>query len=249
MLLVATGRFQMKTFKKLMLAVVLAAGASQALAIPVTYNFTGTITNSFTGATAAVAAPAVNSAVSGTFTIDFANGIPSQGFGTVGGASYWTVNSISGSNSGFGTAPQPSVFSLTAQSGGLSFATSSPTSFYNQSHITGNPQGGYNPIWQGFTSTQVSSTSNFENAAITLQSSVQTWAPDGSPVLPAGGSGLGSFQDSSGSGASFSFNSISLAVSPVPLPAAAWLLFSGLAGFGFLGRRRTQAIAGASSTA
>ena len=37
------------------------------------------------------------------------------------------------------------------------------------------------------------------------------------------------------------FGTFYTGTTPVPLPAAAWLLLSGLAGFGFVARRRTAA--------
>ena len=50
------------------------------------------------------------------------------------------------------------------------------------------------------------------------------------------------FGFTAGTGAAYSQHEVfNFSTTPVPLPAAAWLLFSGLAGLGFVGRRRTTA--------
>ena len=65
-----------------------------------------------------------------------------------------------------------------------------------------------------------------------------TW---GGAYCDSGAGGTGSFRSDDGCWGGYTVAAQFNTTAPVPLPAAAWLLLSGLAGMGFIGRRRQAA--------
>ena len=123
----------------LLVCAVLASPA--AFAASVTYDFTGTVT----GTSGTYGSITDGTTVTGTYTINVANGVPSQSVLPVSLTSTWYSQEYSGTFYGI---PSNSayVFSSTANVGTVSYQTSAvPGAIYSASELGGSPRS-----YQGF---------------------------------------------------------------------------------------------------
>jgi hypothetical protein len=119
---------------KVLAALSLYVAFSAASAQSVTYDYTGTVNEVNSNVPIPVAK---GDTVTGTYTIDLAAGVPSEGFGTPGDQfGQWAVESNGGPAYGLPT-PSAIVFSDTIQAGGFSYATPSAPYVSPATHIEG----------------------------------------------------------------------------------------------------------------
>jgi len=216
------------------LGLVLLAEPVGAIADSVTYDFTGTV---FISA-GIYSSAAVGSTITGTFTIDIANGIPSQSRLPVSTSSYWYSQEMTGSF--WGLPPSNAyVFSSTAQDGSVSYQTDSTALAYNSQSIAQDNCGGGTSgcEYNGYESDSAS-IGILTFSQINLFGTLNTI--DGLPVLSGPLNATGHFGTANGDGVDNElwYNLTSIApTTPVPLPATVWLLLSALGGLGAMGRR------------
>jgi len=204
------------------------AGSLAANAASVTYDFTGTVTNTI-GSYSSIANGTL---VTGTFTIDYDNALPAYSFGTIGSTN-WAAQENSGSV--YGTAPSSAyVFSSTAQVGALSYATQAPGTYYSQSYAASEASGTQLSLVEA----QNVSAPQGVGSDIYILNTAGAYTSQGLPVLGPGS--YGDFYSDNGSGTNELYYSIN-SITAVPLPAAAWLMLCGLGGLGALARKTRAA--------
>jgi len=217
-----------------LLAVAIVTAPIAANANPVTYDFTGTVNSAYGTYGAA------GSAISGSFTINFAAANPSQSSGSLGSTSAtWLEQSLGGSE--FGTPPPTApVFNITLNSGRVTYS-SAPASVVSQTYVSGQP-GSYSE-WSG-TEVETSYESNSGNSFI--QDGVELvgaaspvpWDTNGLPVLGNVTSQLDYLSDYvDGNEVGYLQYTIG-SLTPVPPPATAWVMLTGLAGIRLMNRKR-----------
>jgi len=204
----------------------LVAAPLAAHAASVTYDFTGTVTSS-----GGIYAQTVGTTVSGTYTINLANGS-----GTPSLVSSWKDLENNGTNA--------YVFSDSVSGGTFFYNTPSAGTFSSQSYVENftSPPDEYDGYEGQFTGSGTGVESSF---TVNNNGTAAACGSNGLPLTftsPVGGSSdTGYINDFSGGSKvgtlSYSITSLTLP-STVPLPAAAWLMFSGLAGLVFVARRR-----------
>jgi hypothetical protein len=207
------------------LATPLAANAAS-----VTYDFTGTVTTS-----SGIYAQTVGTTVSGTYTINL--GDATSTFGTVGSqTSNWKAES---------TGTNAYVFSDSVSGGTFFYNTPSTAGTFSSAsfveNIVSTPTE-YDAYEGQFTASGTGVESSF---TVNNNGGATAYGTNGLPLTfnsPVGGSSdSGYVNDFSGGtkigSLTYSITSLTLP-STVPLPAAAWLMFSGLAGLVFVVRRR-----------
>ena len=222
----------------LMLTAVLTATSIAADAQAETVDFSGIVTSSSN-------APAVldGMTISGTYTIDLANGNPYSGSGSVNTFAPW-VYAVGPSPDGnpLGSAyvePGP-VFASTAQVGAFSYASVASPLFANGSEVSGSDQGG---VYFAFeTETPSSSFSSSSSFQITGN---LAFSPAGIPLFGQGSAGTGDITvDVGGVQSVIDYNIKSITAAPEMDPAsvtsALTLLFGGLAVI--RGRRRENQV-------
>jgi len=216
-------------------------------AASITYDFTGTISS--VSGTYSAGGNAVGSAVTGTFTIDFAAENSLQSSGTIGSmTSAWASETYGGQN--FNNAPLPtaSVFTMTIDSAGNSYDTGPIGAEGYGSFINGYVAGASNSIneYVGVEQQFISADGSYVKTLLNLDGGIGTNAGS----FPYDANGLPVFSnaiDSTGEivtnvagagvgGGALEFNIQS--ITPVPLPATVWLMLSGVVGLGVLTRRR-----------
>jgi hypothetical protein len=203
-----------------------------AFAASVTYDFTGTVTYA-SGSYASTD----GTTITGTYTINVANGVPSQSALPVSLTSLWYSQENSGTDY---SPPIPSnsayVFSSTAKVGAFSYQTSAiPGAFNSISYVQGYPTDYLGAEQQNPTSSSYG-TSYFQ----LNNSSGNPYSIAGLPVFSGATTGSGYFETTGGSiNGAVDYNITSLTA--VPLPASAWLLLSGLVGVGAMARKRRAA--------
>jgi len=211
----------------LLIAALMTAGPLAANATAVTFDFTGTVADA-TGTYSSL----VGSAITGTFTIDFANGTLAPNGGPIGstGEIGWGSQEIGGSYYGSPTGPGL-VFSSTATVGALVYSSGPASPFLNSSSVEG--------VWGFFDDYYFVASENQETSAaastgtgsgFTLNSARPDYpfTSNGLPVLTSDSiSATGGFY-TDGNANSLGYNITSLTPAPVPLPGALWLMLSGL---------------------
>jgi hypothetical protein len=218
----------------LLLTAVLASAPMAADAQAETVDFSGIVTSSSN-------APSVldGMTITGTYTIDLANGNPYSGSGSVNYSGPWTY-AVSPSPDGnpVGSAyvePGP-VFASTAKVGTFSYASVASPLFPNGSEVTGAEQGeSYFAFETATPSSSLSSSSSFQimgNLA---------YSPAGIPLFGQGSTGTGDIVVDVGgvqSVVDYNIKSITAApeMDPASVASALTLLFGGLAVL--RGRRR-----------
>jgi hypothetical protein len=214
----------------LLVCAVLASPA--AFAASVTYDFTGTTTS----ASGDYASIADGTTITGTYTINVANGVPSQSVLPVSLTSAWSIHEYSGtaysipSNSAY-------VFSSTANVGAFSYQTSAIPGAYASGSIVLGANAGSVYIGQETQFTTSTLTSYGISDVDLTNTSGNPYTIDGLPVFSGATAGSGYFTTGGGSiNGEVMYNITSLTA--VPLPAAAWLLLSGLVGVGVMARKR-----------
>jgi hypothetical protein len=202
-------------------AVPLAANAAS-----VTYDFTGTVTSS-----SGIYAQTVGTTVSGTYTINLANGS-----GTPSLVSSWKDLENNGTNA--------YVFSDSVSGGTFFYNTPSAGTFSSQSYVENftSPPDEYDGYEGQYTGSGTGVESSF---TINNGSSAAAYNSSGLPLsfaTPVAGSNDNGYLHVSSQGqqiGALNYNITSLTLdSTVPLPAAAWLMFSGLGGLVGIARRR-----------
>src|ERR1700722_5448757 len=210
----------------LLLTAVLAA-VPMAAAQAETFDFSGIVTSSSN-------APSVldGMTITGTYTIDLANGNPYSGSGSVNYIAPWTY-AVSPSPDGnpLGSAyvePGP-VFASTAKVGTFSYASVASPLFPNGSSVTGAEQGGsYFAFETATPKSSFTSSSSFEIAGN------PAYSPKGLPLFGQGSTGMGDvIIDVGGVQSVIDYNIKSITAAPEMDPAsvagALTLLFGGLA--------------------
>jgi hypothetical protein len=218
----------------LLLTAVLAVVPMAAGAQAETFDFSGIVTSSSN-------APSVldGMTITGTYTIDLANGNPYSGSGSVNYFAPWTY-AVSPSPDGnpLGSAyvePGP-VFASTAKVGSFSYASVASPIFPNGSSVTGAEQGGsYFAFETATPKNSFSRSSSFEIAGN------PAYSPNGMPLFGQGSTGMGDvIIDVGGVQSVIDYNIKSITAAPEMDPAsvasALTLLFGGLAVL--RGRRR-----------
>jgi hypothetical protein len=211
----------------LLLTAALAAVPMAADAQSETFDFSGVVTSSSN-------APSVldGMTITGTYTIDLANGNPYSGSGSVNYSGPWTY-AVSPSPDGnpVGSAyvePGP-VFASTAQVGAFSYASVASPLFPNGSEVTGADQGGAYFAYETSTpKSSFSSSSSFE-----IMGGL-AYSPNGMPLFGQGSTGMGDvIIDVGGVQSVVDYNIKSITAAPEMDPAsvtsALTLLFGGLA--------------------
>jgi hypothetical protein len=218
----------------LLLTAVLAAVPMAADAQAETFDFSGIVTSSSN-------APSVldGMTITGTYTIDLANGNPYSGSGSVNYFAPWTY-AVSPSPDGnpLGSAyvePGP-VFASTARVGSFSFASLASPLFPNASEVSGSEQG------ESYFAFETAS----PNSLFTSSSSIDitgnpAYSVAGTPLFGHGSTGTGDFVvnvDGVQSVIDYNIKSITAApeMDPASVASALTLLFGGLAVL--RGRRR-----------
>lgn len=218
----------------LMLTAVLEVVPIAAGAQAETFDYSGIVTSSSN-------APSVldGMTITGTYTIDLANGNPYSGSGSVNYFAPWTY-AVSPSPDGnpLGSAyvePGP-VFASTAKVGSFSYASVASPIFPNGSSVTGAEQGGSYFAFE--TATPKNSFSRSSSFEITGN---PAYSPNGMPLFGQGSTGMGDvIIDVGGVQSVIDYNIKSITAAPEMDPAsvasALTLLFGGLAVL--RGRRR-----------
>jgi hypothetical protein len=168
----------------LLLTASLAAAPMAADAQSVTLDFIGTVTSSSN-------APSVLSGmtITGTYTIDLANGNPYAGSGTVNNFAPWVYavsNSADGNPLGSHYVEPGAVFGSTASVGSFTFASAASPPFSNGSEVTGSNQGG-----TFFAFETASPTSSFSGSSSIDISGNPAYSSTGIPMFGPGSSGSG----------------------------------------------------------
>jgi hypothetical protein len=218
----------------LLLTTVLAGAPMAADAQAVTLDFSGTVTSSTN-----VPSVLTGMTITGSYTIDLANGNPYSGSGSVNYFAPW-VYAVSPSPDGnpLGSAyvePGP-VFASTANVGSFNFASLASPLFPNASEVTGSDQGAdYFAFETASPNSQFSSSSSFEVTGNPAYSAA------GTPLFGQGSTGTGDIViNVNGVQSVIDYNIKSIAAAPEMDPAsvtsALTLLFGGLAVL--RGRRR-----------
>jgi hypothetical protein len=231
--------------------------SGSALAESVTYDFTGTVTQS-SGQYSQIAA---GSSVTGSFTFDYAATIPGQGALTtpVGSPTDWVAESNGGSGLSL-PVPSAFVFTMTATAGGTTFDTGI-SSYVNYDSVDG-LSGTLHPMQQIYSDTNhqlnLSSSLNLLSDYTPGNYLPYAYLSNGLPNLAAIelAKSMGFFSSdlftASGSFTELGTLSYSLAsitpasavppggvpVIPTPIPASTLLLLTGLVAFGALGHQR-----------
>jgi hypothetical protein len=212
----------------LLICAVLASPA--AFAGSVTYDFTGTVAY----ATGGYSSVADGTAITGTYTINVANGVLSQSLLPVSLTSSWYSRENSGT---FYSLPSNSlyVFSSTANVGAFSYQTSAvPGAYLSYSLVEGANSG---LTYEGHEVQSPTSTSSGISYFQLVNSSGNPYSINGLPVFSGATTGSGDFETTGGSiNGTVYYNITSLTA--VPLPASAWLMLSGLIGVGVMARKR-----------
>ncbi len=219
----------------LLFAIFLAAAPITADAQAITFDFSGIVTSSTN-------APSVLSGmtITGSYTIDLANGNPYAGSGSVNYFAPW-VYAVSQSPDGnpLGAAyvePGP-VFASTATVGSFNYASVASPLFPNASEVTGSDQGG-----SYFAFETASPNSLFTGSSSFEITGNPAYSPTGSPLFGPGSEGTGDIVvDVGGRQSVIDYNIKSIAAAPEMDPAsiasALTLLLGGLAVI--RGRRHT----------
>jgi hypothetical protein len=211
----------------LLLTNVLAAAPMAANAQAVTFDFSGTVTSGTN-----VPSDLTGMTITGSYTIDLANGNPYAGSGSVNNFAPWVYavsNSADGNPLGSAYVEPGPVFASSANVGSFGFVSLASPLFLNASEVTGSDQGtSYFAFETASPNSVFSSSSSFQITGNPAYSAA------GTPLFGQGSTGTGDFVvsvDGVQSVIDYNIKSITAApeMDPASVTSALTLLFGGLA--------------------